>query len=125
MADYKVFLICVGVGICLGAFYGFLNLIKILLKKNIILDNILNFFYSLFFGFIILLIIVNYNFGEFRLYLILAFALGTILERKTIGKVFAKFYVWLYNKLCKVVCTLKKNKLVKKVLKWKMKKLLN
>lgn len=123
MEDYKIFLICVGVGICLGAFYGVVNFLKILLKKNIITNNVLSFLYALIFGAVVLIVIIEHNFGQFRLFLLLGFAFGVLIERKTIGKMFAKIYLWLYNKLCRAFCRLKKTKLVKKVLKWERKKL--
>lgn len=117
MTDYKTFLICVGIGVALGALYGLLNFVKLLFKKKVIVSNIISFLYSLFFGVAILWTIIHFNFGEFRGFLICAFFLGTWIERKTMGKLFAKLYVWLYNKLNRAICTLGKTKLVKKVLK--------
>ncbi len=117
MIQAKLFFIFLAFGILLGVIWGILNFIKLLLKNNIVVSQILEAHFAVVnvFGFFIALI--NFNFGEFRFYLLVAYVVGFILERKTLGKLFAKVYYWLYNKLKSGAIRLKKTKLVKRVLK--------
>lgn len=125
MNAFLLFLICVGFGFCLGVLYSALYLFKVLLKNNYVLCNIINFVFAIGYGFLILITMVNFNYGEFRLFLLLGFVIGTILERKTLNKIFAKIINWLYNKLSKAIKSLQKTKFYKKVTKWTRKKLLS
>ncbi len=109
-------------GVALGTAYGVVSFLKNIIKNNFIISNIINFVYAVLYGLIVLLFVINFNFGEFRLFIIIACVLGTILAYKTIGKIIAKIFFYLYNKLCKGIKALTKTKLVKKVLKWKTKK---
>ena len=101
----------------LGVAYRALNGIKYVFKNNYVVSNVLGFLYAIFCGGVVLWFVINFNFGEFRLFIVLSFVFGAILAYKTIGKIIAKIFMCLYNKLCKVVKTLTKTKLVKKVLK--------
>lgn len=117
MSAFKLFLLFLLIGFLFGCLFGVLTFIKKLFKNNIVISNILNFLFVTSFGFVVMLSVIEYNFGEFRFYLIAASFFGLFLERKTLGKIFAKLYLWLYNKLCKVCCALSKTKVVKKILK--------
>ncbi len=47
--------------------------------------------------------IINLNYGEFRLYLLMLFIIGFLLQRFTIGKIIAKISNWCYNKFKKII----------------------
>lgn len=117
MNNFVLFLICLLIGVGLGATYGVLNFIKLLFKNNIIVSNILNLVYGLGCGIVALVTTINLNFGQFRWFVVLGFVLGVVIERKTLGKLFAKIFLWLYNKLSKCLSALKNTKVVKKILK--------
>lgn len=117
MESVRVFFICFGIGVVLGAGVGILNIIKSLFKHNLVVDNILDCLYSIFCCIVDLFTLIEFNFGVLRLYLIVAFLLGMYIERKTLGKVFAKLLTWLYNKISKVIVTLRKTKIYKKITK--------
>lgn len=97
----KDFSIMLGIGFLLGVFYGIINIanrIKRLLLIQIICDLI---FSIVAFG--TLIIFVNIiNMGEMRFFLIMGYIIGFTLERITLGKIFAKGYLNVYNKLCKL-----------------------
>lgn len=84
-------------GVLSGAAYGILKFIVFISKNNLIVQFILDLLYSLSVGFLFLFATNYYLYGEMRLYVCLIFALGMILERKTLGKLFAKLYFILYN----------------------------
>ena len=113
-----LFLICFVFGFGLGVLYSVLQFFKLVVRKNIIISNVFNFLFALFYGFIILMVVINLNFGNFRLFVFIAFLLGTVLQQKTLEKIFAKMNFWLYNKLCKGLNFLKNTRVIKKVIKW-------
>lgn len=117
MSILRVFFICVLVGIILGTIYGLINIVKAVFRNNFITNNIIDFLYSILFCLVCLYTLIQFNFGQVRLYLIVAFIFGFYLERKTLGKVFAKLEHWLYNKLGKVKISLSKTKIYKKITK--------
>lgn len=117
MTDFNLFLICFLIGLGLGLVYGILGFIKLLIKNNIVISNILNFVYAISCGFVVLFTTIQLNYGQFRWFLMAGFLIGIITERKTLGKIFAKFFLWLYNKLSKCQSALKNTKVVKKILK--------
>lgn len=117
MNSFLLFIISVLIGFCLGIIYSVLGFIKLTLKNNLIITNILNFIYMLFYGLLILMVVINLNLGVFRWFVFVGFVFGTILQQKTLEKIFAKLNFWLYNKLCKGLNFLKNTKFIKKVIK--------
>lgn len=85
------------IGFILGIFYGIVSAI-ICSQKNVIIKNILDFLFTILSLTIFLTLILYINLGEFRLFLLIGYVLGIILERRTLGKLFAKGYNWVYNK---------------------------
>lgn len=57
------------------------------------------------------------NMGEFRLFLLIAYLLGIILELLTLGKLFAKGYKWVYNRLVILYKNIKESKFSKVIFK--------
>ena len=95
------FFIMLGIGILIGIFYGIINIInriKYIYPIQIISDII----FSLV-AVITLLILCNIlNMGQIRLFLVIGYITGFIIERITLGKIFAKSYKYVYNKIVKI-----------------------
>lgn len=69
------------------------------IKRHLALKNLSNFLQTILVFATFMFSILYINLGEFRLFLLIGYAFGIILERITLGKLFAKGYVWVYNKL--------------------------
>lgn len=89
-----IFAIC---GIVIGIIIGLLNLFLIICKNNKAIKTILDTFVILLTTIVFIFITNTFNLGQIRAYLAITFLLGIFLERKTIGKLFAKLYLRLYN----------------------------
>ena len=113
----KIALIFLILGIISGAIYGLSRFIATMLNKNIIVQIILDFLSSICIGAIFILSNIHYFYGEIRAYICALFALGIYLERKTLGKLFAKLYLMLYNWTIIRAKNLKKSKLGKIIFK--------
>ena len=88
-------------GIALGALYGILKDIIYIFKNHLAVQIICDFAFTIILGgtFIVL---NNYFFwGKLRIYLLISLLLGIWGERKTLGKIFAKLFLLLYNKVSK------------------------
>ena len=89
-------------GIILGIIYGILN-ISNFIKKRFITQLITDLIFSII-GIIVFIIVVNrINLGEIRTYLCVGYLLGFIIERISIGKLFAKGYKNVYNSIVKSI----------------------
>jgi hypothetical protein len=115
--EYKIFLIIFLVGIIVGALYGVLKMVLYIFKNNLILQNILEFLFAIFFVAALFFALNLYNFGQFRLYLLFSYGLGFFMERITVGKLFAKIFLYVYNCSIKLLKKLYGSKLIKFVLK--------
>lgn len=112
--EFGVFLL---VGFVIGAVLGLMLLFKILCKKNIIVVNIMDFMFSILF-ILVFFVVLNYvHYGQFRFFLMAGYLLGFIVERKTVGILFAKCYGKLYNKFTKVIVVSKTTRLGKIIFK--------
>lgn len=85
------------IGIISGCIYGALKFVVFVLKNNIILQIISDLIFSILVGTLFLNYIQKYFYGELRLYICLIFAFGMYFQRKTLGKLFAKLELMLYN----------------------------
>lgn len=117
MIQAKLFFLFLAFGAVLGVLWGILNFIKQLFNKNIIVSQLLEIPFAAMFVLGFFVALINFNFGEYRFYLLVAWVLGFLIERKTLGKLFAKVYYWLYNKLKVGLKNLGQTKLFKRVLK--------
>lgn len=98
----KDFSIMLAIGLILGVLYGILNLFSVV-KKNFIFQIIADIIFSIT-GLIVFIVFINIiNMGEFRLFLLIGYALGFILERITLGKLFAKGFKKMYNWLIMIL----------------------
>lgn len=117
MIQAKLFFIFLLLGVVLGIVWGILNFIKLLFNNNIVISQVLEAHFAVLnvLGFFVAQI--NFNFGQFRFFMLVAWILGFLIERKTLGKIFAKVYYWLYNNLRNGLKKLGKTKVIKRVLK--------
>lgn len=74
-------------------------IIKTTFKSNFYVNLIVDTFITVSFTTIFLYITNIWNFGEFRIFLCLSFVFGIITFHITIGKLFAKLILFIYNKL--------------------------
>lgn len=117
MIGIKLFFVFFVLGVLFGAIWGILGFVKLILNNKWFFSHPLESAFAAFcvLGFFVTQI--NFNFGEFRFFLLVACILGFFIERKTLGKLFAKIYCWIYNKLKVGLKKLRQTKLIKKVLK--------
>lgn len=113
----KIFLCTMYFGLICGILLTVKKGLDRLFKNNkvivIITDIILFIIATLLF-----LICINvFNYGEFRLYELLSFVVGIVLEQISLNKLVEKTLHLLYNLLCKLITKLKKTKIFGKVLK--------
>ena len=104
-----IFLGSIYFGLILGIIKNAINLIINTFKKNKILTFILDFLFMIIFALLFIFCINLVNFGEFRVYLLLGYLLGFILEIKTLGflvdfvlKKIYTFIIFLYKKISKL-----------------------
>lgn len=117
MSLFVLFLLSLLLGIVLGVVYGAVGILKIIFKNNIVVSNILDFIFAILSGVAVIFFVVNFNFGVFRWFIVVGVLIGILLERKTLGKIFAKIFLLMYNKFSKCIIALKNTKVVKKILK--------
>ena len=99
----KVALIYLLLGLLAGAIYGLLKHIVYVFKNHLIAQIIADIIFVIFATFIFGKANLYFFYGETRLHLLAIFALGIYLERKTLGKLFAKLFIMLYNWLSKLL----------------------
>lgn len=104
-----IFLGCLYFGLIAGILKEVSVFVINLFKKNKIITFIIDLIYMLVFSLLFILCINIVNYGEFRVYLLLGYILGYILERKSLGflvdfiiKKIYTFIKFIYNKLIKI-----------------------
>lgn len=110
-----VFLGAIYFGLLLGIVYEILNFF--LKKKNKIFTFLKDLLFSLSATFLFIVCLKLVNYGEFRLFILLAFIVGFIVERLTIGFIVSKVIEFTCKFLKIVYNTLLKNKFLKRCLK--------
>ena len=96
---FNIILLFIVVGAVFGIIYDIFNIIKLILKKNILVNNVLDFFAVIIGGFLLILTIFKFNFGEFALFELLLFMFGLIFEQIIIKIWFTTPFKWVYNVL--------------------------
>lgn len=91
-------LIMLGLGLLLGIFYGILN-VKNTIKENILSRIICDIIFIFVATSTYILAIQKINLGSLRLYLFAGYIIGFFIERISLGKLFAKGYKSVYNKM--------------------------
>ncbi|MBE5735390.1 MAG: hypothetical protein E7361_02975 [Clostridiales bacterium] len=84
-------------GIVCGMTIGILQMIHILLGKRKWVQTIVDIICCIIATIIYIIVLNLFNWGEHRMYLLIAHIIGIFVERKTLGKLFAKLYYKLYN----------------------------
>lgn len=98
------------IGFAFGIIYGIINItnsIKEIFLVRIICDILFTITYTL--SFVILLEKINMR--AIRFYLLVGYLLGFLIERISLGKLFAKYYKKMYNKLKLIYKKFKNSKL--------------
>ena len=113
LKDFTVMLL---IGIIIGAIYGILNIITTINRK-LVFQIIIDFITSIIATFTLIITINYINMGQFRVFLVLGYLLGIIIERITLGKLFAKGYKFVYNNIVKSFKKFANSKFGKVVLK--------
>lgn len=108
--EYKVFLLALLFGVISGAIYGVLNMVVVGFKNNIVLKNVLDGLFMLIFAGLLFYCLNAFNYGAFRMHLLITYIVGFLLERKTIGKLFAKLFLLVYNYIVKTIKKFKQTK---------------
>lgn len=98
LAQPTIFFFMVVGGIVAGLLFDIKNIFLELCKKNKILSQILMFFAVFSMFFIWFTVNLRFNYGQFRIFSILSFALAFILERFFVENFVANPIVKCYNK---------------------------
>ncbi len=101
------------IGVIPAILLGVINFLSLFVKQKKIFFVIFDIIFCLFFTGVFLLTVNFLNYGEIRLYLLIAYILGCVIERKTIGKLFAILHKIIYNAINKISKKFKQSKLFK------------
>lgn len=102
-------------GILSGFIFDICNIISFLCNNNKIVKNITQCLGTILCFFVLFIVNLKTNYGQFRLYIFLIYFLFVFIERITIGKLIAKTNIWCYTTFKKITNKLTKGK------KWKKK----
>ena len=97
----KLLIIFILTGLSLGLLFDIGNFIKFLFSNKKIPSIIIDFIQTSISLLYLFMVNLKYNYGSIRLFPILIFFLSFSIERLTIGKIVAKFYLSCYNLLTK------------------------
>ena len=115
--EFVVFLNCVSVGIMTGLMSDLSYFIKKIFKQNLIINIVLDFCVYFIGMVFIFLTITKMHDGIFRIYDIVGFVFGVIIEKMSLSKLIAKFFDILYNKFTKVKRDLIRNEKFRELFK--------
>ena len=110
-----LWLICAG--FCSGILFDFTTTICFLCNNNKIVNLIFNCISTILSFFILFIVNLHVNYGQFRIYIFAVFFLFLLLERVTIGKFVAKALKWCYNSFVRVIGKIIKHERKKKIKK--------
>lgn len=85
-------------GIIVGFLYEISVFVCKIIKNNLILRNFFDIVITLLGGFLFIFNINYVHFGYFRVYLLVTFLVGFVLERVSMGFLVAKSFDFVYNK---------------------------
>ena len=105
-----LFLIYLSFGFASAFAFDILYLIQLIFKNKQLITIICDAIATFALGSVTVILNTTLNMGIVRAYLVSAFVFGAILQRKTLGKLFAKYSKKLYNWLSKVIKNVKKSK---------------
>lgn len=81
-----------------------------LCNNNKIMQKVFDALAVFVFGALFFIVCLVFNFGQFRLYILMAYLCGLLLERTTFGLILAKFCKFCYLNFKKINFTFKKKK---------------
>lgn len=96
----KDFFILLSFGILIGLVYELFNITN-KIRKNLIIQVIFDLIWTIFSTILFIILVNKINMGQVRLFLFIGYLLGFIIERITLGKLFAKGFTLVYTKLIK------------------------
>lgn len=113
----KIFLCLAYFGIISGIFLSAFNIVNKATKNNkfVIITN--DIIFCCIASMLFLFAITKFNYGEFRIYELIGFSFGIIIQQISLNKIVEKILHWVYNVFVKVFCKLKKTKMFIKILK--------
>ncbi len=114
LGQYKLFMIFFAYGLLVGIICGLMQLTNTMVKGKVI-RFVLDLTITLGAGALFWVLTTHYNSGEIRIFLVIAFVLGIMLERISVGKIFAKWYKLLYNVVKTWLTKFKNSKLGKRL----------
>lgn len=107
LSQPKLLLLFIIFGFLSGFVFDISNFIKVLTKNNKVINIILDFVSTIINALVLFVVNLYFNYGEIRLFAIAIFELGFTIQRLTLGKIFAKFFILLYNLVLKILKKLK------------------
>lgn len=111
----QIFLCLIWFGILSGIIYEIKRMIEITFLNLKIIVFILNIIYLFIAGIIFIFAINLINFGEFRVFEIIAFITGIIIERKICGILVVNFINKMYNVFIKTIKRIFNSNFIKKI----------
>lgn len=107
LSQPKLLVILFLIGFLSGFVFDIINFIKFACNNNKITNIIFDFIGTLIDFAILFLTNLEINYGELRFFAISIFFIGFSLQRFTLGKILAKFFLWCYNVFIKFIRMLK------------------
>ena len=93
----QIFLCVLYFGLIGGVVFEAKNLVEKSLSQNKVVCFVLDLLYMIFCACLFVFAKNIANFGEFRIYLLISFILGVVIEHITVGFLVEKFFMLLYN----------------------------
>lgn len=117
----QIFLCVLYFGLIAGIIFEAKNLVEKSLSQNKVVCFVLDLAFMCLASLLFIIAKNVANFGEFRLYLLVSFILGIVLEHITIGFLVEKFFLLVYNWIRKITRRMflykPKSKFMQKLLK--------
>ena len=117
--QYVLFFYFLLLGVAIAFIYNIFQAVVFIFKKNIVIQIIFDFIFMASAGLAFMFCCNKFNSGQIRWFLVLATIFGIYLHFKTLGKIFAKVGILLYNHLVKLNGKFKNSKVGKVLFKWK------
>ena len=114
----NIFLVMLYYGIWSGIVFEAKNLIEKSLKNNKIISIIIDAIYMVICALLFVFAKNLANYGETRIYLLIGFLTGIVLEHQSIGYLVEKFFSFIYNNIKRLLCFVKtklKQKISRKI----------
>lgn len=86
-----------------GLVFDFGNFIKFLFANKKIPSIVIDFIQTIICIFLLFFVNLSFNYGTFRLFVIILFLFAFSLERFSLGKIIAKFYLLCYTFINKIL----------------------